>query len=202
MENQLKIIWQPIAEGTESIESWWSRNCNFIQSITHVDTEEEVMIWTASYYRYGMYLHNDGYSKQSLEYVDKALDILEKKKGKLYEAQYKDSLEAIMEGKTSVLYKLEQYWEAYKLMSRLHSMKPQKDDYRIGMKNLFSASISKIVNPIYVILACIWGVMLLEQYVFHTEFIPSIVWTITWACWIVLLVIQFVIPTILFKIRK
>jgi hypothetical protein len=149
-----------------------------------------------------MYLHNDGYSKQSLEYVDKALYILEKNKGKLYEAQYKDSLEAIMEGKTSVLYKLEQYWEAYKLMSRLHSMKPQKDDYRIGMKNLFSASISKIVNPIYVVLACIWGVMLLEQYVFHTEFIPSIVWTITWACWIVLLVIQFVIPTILFKIRK
>ena len=73
---------------------------------------------------------------------------------------------------------------------------------RIGMKNLFSASISKIVNPIYVVLACIWGVMLLEQYVFHTEYIPSIVWTITWACWIVLLIIQFVIPTFLFKLRK
>lgn len=202
MDSQLKQIWQPIANGTESIEDWWSRNADYIQSINRVDTEEEVMIWTASYYRYGMYLHNDGYSKQSLEYINKALDILDKNKGKLYEKQYKDSLETIMEGKCSVLYKLEKYWDSYKNMKQLHSMKPQKDDYKIGMKNLFSAAIAKIANPIYVILACIFGVMLLEQYVFHTHFIPSVVWTITWASWIVLLIIQFVVPFILFKLKK
>ena len=49
MENQLITIWQPIAEGTERIEDWWQRNGNLIQSITHVDTEEEVLILSASY---------------------------------------------------------------------------------------------------------------------------------------------------------
>lgn len=202
MESQLKTIWEPIAEGTERIEDWWRRNSNYIESINKVDTEEEVMIWAASYYRYGMYLHNDGYSKRSLAYIDKALAILDNNKGKLYENQYRDFLEAISEGKCSVLYKLERYWDSYKLMEQLHSMKPQKDDYKIGRKNLFSASISKLVNPIYVMLACIWGIMLLERYVFHTHFIPSIIWTITWACWIVLLIIQFIVPVLLFKFKK
>ena len=202
MNNQLITIWQPIADGTERIEDWWQRNGNYIQSITHVDTDEEVMVLSASFYRYGMFLYNDGYAQQSLEYIDKALDIVDKNKGKLYENEYKNSIETIMESKCSVLYKLERYWEAYKIMKKLHSMKPQKDDYRIGMKNLLSASISKIANPAYIVLACIWGAMLLEQYVFDTNFIPSIVWTITWACWIVLLIIQFVVPPVISKIQK
>ena len=77
MDNQLKSLWEPISEGTERIEDWWQRNGDYIQSITHVDTEDEVLIWCASYYRYGMFLYNDGYSKQSLGYIDKALDILD-----------------------------------------------------------------------------------------------------------------------------
>ena len=202
MDNQLKSLWEPISEGTERIEDCWQRNGDYIQSITHVDTEDEVLIWCASYYRYGMFLYNDGYSKQSLGYIDKALDILDRNKGKLYENQYKDSVETILESKCSVLYKLERYWEAYGIMKQLHSMKPQKDDYKIALKNLLSASISKYANPIYIILACIWGAMLLEQYVFNTEYIPSIVWTITWACWIVLLIIQFVLPPLISKIQK
>ena len=202
MDSQLTQIWQPIHNGSESIETWWPRNEKYIESITHIDTDEEVMILSAAYFRYGMFLHNDGYSKQALSYVEKALNIIETYKGKLYEKQYKDSIETIWESKCVILYKLERYWDAYRIMNQLHSMKPQKDDYIIGRKNLFSASISKWANPLYIIFACIWGAMLLEQYVFKTHYIPSVIWTITWACWIVLLIIQFVIPFIWMKIKK
>lgn len=202
MESLLKMIWQPVEDGTERIEEWWKRNSNVIESISRVYTGEEVIIWATSYFRYGMYLHDDGYSKQSLEYIDKALDVLESNKGMLYENQYKNSLETIMGNKCWVLYKLERYWEAYKLMERLHSLKPEKDDYRLRMKDLFSAAVSKFVNPGYIVLICIWGFLLLDQYVFHAHFIPSFLWTLAWAVWIILLIIQFVLPVLLFKIKK
>lgn len=44
MDIQLKQIWQPIAEGTENIETWWPRNEEYLENIAHVDTDEEVDI--------------------------------------------------------------------------------------------------------------------------------------------------------------
>lgn len=89
MENiNLKELWAPIANGEIRIEDWWKQNESSILSINGVNTDEEVIIWSAGYYRYGMYLHNDGYSQQSLVYVNKAIEILESNKGKLYEKLY------------------------------------------------------------------------------------------------------------------
>lgn len=203
MENiNLKELWAPIANGEIRIEDWWKQNESSILSINGVNTDEEVIIWSAGYYRYGMYLHNDGYSQQSLVYVNKAIEILESNKGKLYEKLYKDSLETMLEAKAGILHRLEKYWDAYKIMCTLCVMKPGKDDYRLGRKNLLSSSISKAINPIYIVLAIIFALMLCEQYITHTHFIPSIVWTITWAIWIVLLIVQFVVPALINKIQK
>lgn len=198
----LKELWAPIANGEIRIEDWWKQNESSILSIKSVNTDEEVIIWSASYYRYGMYLHNDGYSQQSLVYVNKAIEILENNKGKLYEKLYKDSLETMLEAKAGILHRLEKYWEAYKIMCTLCSMKPGKDDYRLGRKNLLGSCIAKVINPIYIVLAIIFALMLCEQYLTHTHFIPSIVWTITWAIWILLLVVQFVVPALINKIQK
>jgi len=51
---KLKELWAPIANGEERIEDWWKRNELIVTSITNVDTEKDVVIWSASFYRYAM----------------------------------------------------------------------------------------------------------------------------------------------------
>ena len=202
MQTRLKEIFEPLLSGSIRIDDWWKANEDYFNSISSVDNGEDAMIWSAGFYRYGMYLHNEGYSKKSVSYIDRAIEILEQNKSMFHENDFYESYETMLNSKAKVLFSLEKYWDAYKIMKNLCKINPAKDDYRLGKKNLLSASMSKICNPIFVVLACIWGIMLLEKYVFHTHFIPSVTWEITWIIWIVLLIVDFVVPYAIYKLGK
>lgn len=201
-EINLRELWEPLARGEERIEDWWQRNGNLISTISSVNTADEVLIWSASYFRYGNYLQQEGYFKQAALYIEKSISIVEDNKAKLGQKSYEDSLDALLENYANLLANLGRSWAAYKVMKSLHRLKPAKDEYKIACKNLLALSIAKIATPMYIIIACIWGVMLLERYAFHTKFIPSVVWDISWAVWVLLLIFQFGVPPLISKFKK
>ena len=198
----VKELCAPVFNGEERIEDWWKQNESIISSIKEVTTDEEVIIWSACYYHYGMYLQNENYSKQSLQYIDKAIDIIERNKGQLNEQVYEDSLETMLETKSNILLHLDEYWKAYKIMSTLCFMKPSKEDYAIERKSLLRLSISKFINPMWIVLVVLWAVMMCEALITHTEFIPHFMWDIGFVVWIILLFIQFVAPSVINKIQQ
>lgn len=199
---KLKELWAPIANGEERIEDWWKRNELIVTSITNVDTEKDVVIWSASFYRYAMYLYKNGYSKQSMEYVNKAIEILESNKRIVHVQLYEDSLEKLLSSKVNILQRIEKYWEAYKITCTLCNMKPDKDSYRLARRNLLRSSIVKVISPIYIVLIFIFALILCEIYLTHTHFIPSVVRKLACVGWIVLLLIHYVVPVIINKIQK
>ncbi len=203
MQTKLNEIWLPLQLGSIDIEQWWKDNEEYISSISSVDTADEVSMWSASYFRYGDYLFEKGNFNESLCFINKSIDILYNNKDKLNEKEFNDNLEIVLKSKTDVLYQLGKYWDAYKNSKTLCKLFPANANYRIGKKNLLRASLLKIFNPIFIIFICIWLLMLLDEFVFKTNYLPALeIWAITWGLWLVGCIIYYVSPYIIDKLEK
>lgn len=62
--------------------------------------------------------------------------------------------------------------------------------------------VSKAIAPIYVIIIIIWAILALQKWVLHVTILPSVLWEIGFWIWMVLLVIQFVVPFVARKIKR
>lgn len=202
MQNQHLIeIGHALLHGSVSIENWWKENAVFLSSIQSVSSAEEVAIWSSAYFNYGKYLLNKGYAKKAYSYVDKALTIIDNNK-QLLGDQYNDWSATIRETKSAVLFKIGKKWEAYKIMKQLHEEDIEKDDYKSAMENIFSSCIWSFVWPCYAVIACLWLFSLIDKHALHLNLFPSWMWDVTWAIWLVLIAVQFVVPYVMKKIRK
>lgn len=202
MQNQHLIeIGHALIHGSVSIENWWKENAVFLSSIQSVSSAEEVAIWSSAYFNYGKYLLNKGYAKKAYCYVDKALTIIDNNK-QLLGDQYNDWSATIRETKSAVLFKTGKKWEAYKIMKQLHEEDIEKDDYKSAKENIFSSCIWSFVWPCYAVIACLWLFSLIDKHTLHLNLFPSWMWDVTWAIWLVLIAVQFVVPYVMEKIRK
>ncbi len=201
MQNQHLIeIGHALIHGSSNIEDWWKANAVFLSNIQTVSSAEEVAIWSSAYFNYGKYLLNKGYAKKAYNYVDKALSIIDNNKQLLGE-QYKEWSETIRETKSAVLFQMGKKWEAYRIMKQLHEEDLEKDDYKNAMDNIFSSCVWNFVWPGYAIIACLWIFSLIDKHILQMNLFPSWMWDITWAIWIVLIAVQFVVPYVMKKIK-
>jgi hypothetical protein len=92
-------------------------------------------------------------------------------------------------------------WEAYRIMKQLHEEDLEKDDYKNAMDNIFSSCVWNFVWPGYAIIACLWIFSLIDKHILQMNLFPSWMWDITWAIWIVLIAVQFVVPYVMKKIK-
>lgn len=204
MQTKLNEIWLPLELGSVDIEHWWKDNEDYISSISSVETADEVSMWAASYFRYGDFLFTKGNFNESLGFINKSIEILYDNKDKVNEKDFNEELEIALKSKTEVLYQLEKFWDAYKNNKILCKLCPANANYKIGKKNLLRASLSKIFTPILVVFVCIWFLMLLDDIVLKTNYIPYKfeIYAITWGLWLIGIIIYYIAPYIIDKLEK
>ena len=102
----------------------------------------------------------------------------------------------------NVLARLERYNEALACLKELKVLCPAKDEYRLHYDNCYQAMINKKVYPCYVIVAVVWAICLIDGMLLDTDYIPGWVSDIGWYVWIILIVMQFVLPWVKRKLDK
>lgn len=202
MANQKILdIGRELNDKSVTIEEWWNRHKDFIESINEVDTSQEVFILASGCYRYGCYLLNNGYAAKVFPFFNKAIDIIEANKGKLYITQYTNSLEPLLEAKANLAFKLDKYLEAYQAFQWLHELNFEKDDYKISRDSVFDIAVTKVVYPGYIIVIAIWVVCFLIE-MFTSIDVPNIIPNSCWIIWMLLLVLQFIVPKMHKALKK
>lgn len=194
-KNIVEIV-RPMLEGHISAKQMWNEYGTEIRSIEKGTSYDEVMSLTCAYHRYGIYLADKGYYKESLPYWDKALEVLQKGHNYVLREQFEEFVEAILNYKANVLAKLENYKESLACFKMLKELCPAKDEYKINYDNCYQAMINKKVYPCYAIVAVLWAVCAIDSWLLNTDFLPGWLVDIGWYLWIILIVIQFVLPWI------
>ncbi len=200
--NKLVIIMQSVMSGEVGIDLVWQQYRKELEEPTVATTYDEMMSLIAIHYQYATYLYNEGYTADALVYDNRALDILRQFEGKLEPVSYHKFLETILKHKAIVCNSLSNYKEGYKTLKELCEIEPRKDEYRIAKNNCFFGMVNKAIAPIYVIIIIIWAILTLQKWVLHVTILPSVLWEIGFWVWMVLLVIQFVVPFVAKHIRK
>ena len=62
--------------------------------------------------------------------------------------------------------------------------------------------INKKIYPCYAIVAVVWAICLIDGMLLDTDYIPGWVSDIGWYVWIILIVMQFVLPWVKRKLDK
>lgn len=205
MEEQkstIVIIAQSVLDGTIGIEQVWQTYGNLIRSTKEVHGHEEAMALVGLYLRQGQHLAEEGYLKDAMPYMDDALNTLELVKEQMSRREYEDAFEAIVSRRAQVTMHLDRYIESLKDVRLLRQMFPRKDEYRMAYISGISNIIAKYTNPVYIALAVLFLVKMLEVYLFDTHVIPGWLVDVGWGLWIVMLIVQFGLPWILKKTMK
>lgn len=200
-KNIVELV-RPMLEGQISIKQLWDEYGTEIRAVEKGSSYDEVMSLTCAYHRYGIFLAEKGYFNDSLIYFDDALTILTKGNNFVLREQFDEFQESILNYKANVLAKLERYNEALACLKELKVLCPAKDEYRLHYDNCYQAMINKKIYPCYVIVAVVWAICLIDGMLLDTDYIPGWVSDIGWYVWIILIVMQFVLPWVKRKLDK
>lgn len=199
-KNIVEIV-NGLLEGHISIEQVWADYETDIRSVNSCNTYDEVMSLMCLYYRYGTYLANKGYYKDALPYLEKSLSVLISGMHLVPKETYNDFLEEILRYKSTVLYKLEKYKETLECLKILKKHFPERDEFKIDYDRCFQILLNKYINPFYLLIVLFWGIYSIDCWLLNTDILPRWTFDIGWYLWIILVVIQFVLPWIK-KINK
>ncbi len=187
-------IVKPFLERKVGVEQVWREHGDEIRAIDEGKNADEVWALSIIYYNYGTYLENNGYKTESLKYIDGAIEFFVKGKHFITPNEYDDTIENMLQTKAFVLVSLEKFKEALAYFKILKERFPSKDTYRIHYHNCFQAMINKWINPIYVVIAICMAIYALVNWVINMSFFPGWLFDFYWYLWIVLLIVQFVVP--------
>lgn len=194
-KNLIGIV-NSLLEGQVSIEQVWNDYGTYIRSINNCNTYDEVMSLTCVYYRYGVYLANEGYYQKSLSYLEKSLTVLTDGIHLVSKETYNNFYAEVLKYKSTVLYRLGKYRKSLECLKILKTTFPEKDEFRIDYDNCFHALLNKSINPLYLLVMLFWAIYGIDHWLLDTNFLPSWTFNIGWYFWIVLVVIQFGFPWI------
>lgn len=200
-KNIVELV-RPMLDGRISIKQLWDEYESEIRAVEKGNSYDEVMSLTCAYHRYGIYLAEKGYFKDSLAYFDDALMVLTKGHNFVLREQFDEFQEAILNYKANVLAKLERYKESLECYKVLKELCPGKDEYAIYYDNCYQAMINKKVYPYYAIVAILWAVCAIDGWLLDTNYLPDWIADLGWYLWIILIVIQFVLPWVKRKFGK
>lgn len=200
-KNILEMV-EPMLDGRISVKQLWDEYGAEIRSVEKGNSYDEVMSLTCAYHRYGIYLADKGYYKESLMYFDNAQAFLQKGHNFVPREQYEEFIEAILNYKANVLAKLENYKESLECFKMLKELCPAKDEYKINYDNCYQVMIHKMVYPCYAIVAILWAICAIDSWLLDTNYLPGWLVDLGWYLWIILIVIQFVLPWVKRKMNK
>lgn len=199
----LTTIIQAVVQGDVDIAFVWQQYGEEIENgITDVSTTEHVYAIIAAYLRYDYFLSKEGYSRKALYYAERANNLLDSFKVLLNKKDWKQLKETTLNALASAYANVKDFRHGYSCLKELCILNPEKDFYKSERNDCFSSMVLRCLWPVYIVIIVIWLFMALQKWVLHVHILPNILWHITWWIWIVALLVQFLLPWIVNKMRR
>lgn len=139
------------------------------------------LVMSAAVFARGMQFKEEGDTNKALAYIDASIRILEEKIDPLGEDSYQKIMATMLFGKAKIMLELKKYWEVYRIMNFLCKTDPKNEEYQSSKKIIFYVVVKRLTNLIYWIAIIVLGLIICENNITRTSFIPHYVWDITFA---------------------